>query len=112
MRIEIKDLTFKCIIGLLDFERKKKQKVIVNIEIDYNYSDGNYIDYAKVCKTVKKTLKKGKFKLLEDALLNLKEKIFKKHKQINTLCIKIAKPDILKDCIVSLGEKWDFKVES
>ena len=110
MKIEIKDLTFKCIIGLLDFERVKKQTVVLNIEIDYNYSNGNYIDYAKVCKIAKKSLKKGKFELLEDALLNLKEKIFKKYKEINTLYIKIAKPDILKDCTVSLSEKWEFRI--
>ena len=29
MKIEIEQLTFKCIIGILDFERVKKQKVIL-----------------------------------------------------------------------------------
>lgn len=33
MKIEIEQLTFKCIIGILDFERVKKQKVIINLSL-------------------------------------------------------------------------------
>ena len=108
MIIEIENLTFKCIIGLLDFERIKKQRVIVDIKIEYNYQDGNYIDYAKVCKIVKKTLKKGKFELLEDALEESKNSIYSNFPNIESLYIKIAKPDILKDCTVSLSNSWHF----
>ena len=106
MIIEIENLTFKCIIGLLDFERVKKQKVIVNIKIEYNYSNGEFIDYAKVCKIVKKTLKKGKFELLEDAIIECKKRICKKYSKIESIYIKVSKPDILKDCIVSLSKSW------
>ena len=49
MKIEISDLTFKCIIGILDFERQEKQRVIVNLSFDYEFKNGSFIDYAEVC---------------------------------------------------------------
>jgi len=101
--LEIENLTFKAIIGLLDFERIKKQKVVVNLKANYIYKDGNYIDYVDLCKIIKKTIKKEKFELLENAIESLKNKIINKYPNIEYLNIKISKPDILKDCIVSLS---------
>lgn len=102
MKIKITDLTFKCIIGILDFERIKKQKVNINISFKYLYTKEYFIDYSEVAQIVKDTMKKEKFLLLEDALLVLEGRLYKLYK-IRDLHIKIAKPDILKDCIVSLS---------
>lgn len=102
MKIKITDLTFKCIIGILDFERIKKQKITINITFKYSYTKEYFIDYSEVVTIVKDTMKKSKFLLLEDALLVLECKLYKMYK-ISNLRIKIAKPDILKDCIVSLS---------
>ncbi len=102
MKIEISDLTFKCIIGILDFERTKKQKVIINISFEYNFSKDLFIDYSEISNLVKSTMKKEKFLLLEDAILYL-EKLLNNLYNISNLQIKISKPDILKDCIVSLS---------
>ncbi|WP_252970852.1 dihydroneopterin aldolase [Aliarcobacter cryaerophilus] len=73
MKIEIEQLTFKCIIGILDFERVKKQKVIINLSFDYDFSKDNFIDYSEVANLVKKSMKKNKFKLLEDAVKTIKK---------------------------------------
>lgn len=102
LTIEIKDLTFNCIIGILDFERIKKQKVVINISFEYLYSKDYFIDYSIVSKLVKTIMKKKKFELLEDAIVHIEAKLYKLYK-INNLKIKISKPDILKDCIVSLS---------
>lgn len=102
MKIEISDLTFKCIIGILDFERIKKQKVIVNISFEYSFSEDKFINYAEVVTLIKTTMKKEKFLLLEDAILYL-ENLLNKNYSINNLFIKISKPNILKNCIVSLS---------
>ncbi len=107
MRIEIENLTFKCIIGVLDFERTNEQRVTVNAIIDYSYTENSYLDYAEVCNLIKTNLKNKKFKLLEDALLDTKEQIFNKFKPVKSLYLKISKPDILKDCTVSLSGKWE-----
>ena len=105
LQVNIDDLTFKCIIGILDFERKKKQKVILNISFKYFfYEDGsNFIDYSKVADFCEKSMKKEKFKLIEDAILFLRKGL-KSTYDIKKLKIKITKPDILSNCIVSVQE--------
>ena len=102
MKIEINNLTFKCIIGILDFERIKKQKVIVNLSFEYQFSKDFFIDYAEVSNLVENTIKKNKFILLEDAILNLENLLLNKY-PIKNLHINISKPDILKNCIVTLS---------
>lgn len=102
MKIEISDLTFNCIIGILDFERIKKQKVIINISFEYEYSKDLFIDYSEISTLVKKTMKEQKFLLLEDAILYI-ESLLQNSYKIYTLNIKISKPNILKNCIVSLS---------
>ena len=102
MKIEISDLTFNCIIGILDFERIKKQKVIINISFEYEYSKDLFIDYSEISTLVKKTMKEQKFLLLEDAILYI-ESLLQNSYKIYALKIKISKPNILKNCIVSLS---------
>ena len=102
MKIEISDLTFKCIIGILNFERIKKQKVIINISFEYEYSKDLFIDYSEISALVKKTMKEQKFLLLEDAILYI-ESLLQNSYKIHNLKIKISKPNILKNCIVSLS---------
>ena len=102
MKIEISDLTFNCIIGILDFERIKKQKVIINISFEYEYSKDLFIDYSEISALVKKTMKEQKFLLLEDAILYI-ESLLQNSYKIYALKIKISKPNILKNCIVSLS---------
>ena len=102
MKIEISDLTFKCIIGILDFERIKKQKVIIDLSFEYNFSKDNFINYAEISTLIEKTMKKEKFLLLEDAILHL-ESLLNNNYKITNLNIKISKPTILKNCIVSLS---------
>ena len=101
MIIHIQDLKFQCIIGILKKERKTKQKVIVNIKFNYNYKKQNFIDYSEVAQLVEQNLKKQRFGLIEDAILDTKDLLEYKF-NIKKLKIKIAKPDILKNCLVSV----------
>ena len=109
MKIEIKNLSFKAIIGILDFERVKKQRVKINLVATYDYKKNEFIDYVEIKNLVKKTVKKKKFLLLEDALNHLAKKLKKKFPQIKTLYIKISKPNILKDCQVSISQYYEFR---
>ncbi|WP_121627564.1 dihydroneopterin aldolase [Poseidonibacter antarcticus] len=102
MKIEIKDLSFKCIIGILDFERKKKQKVIINISFEYKFKENEFIDYSEISSFVEKQMKKRKFLLIEDAIIFFKTNLYKLYK-INNLNIHISKPNILKNCTVSVS---------
>ena len=102
MKVSIENLNFKCIIGILDFERVTKQKVVINIFFEYDFeSKSNFIDYSKVASKVEKIMKKEKFQLLEDAITHIQTYLNNKY-PIKNLQIKISKPDILKNCVVSL----------
>jgi 7,8-dihydroneopterin aldolase/epimerase/oxygenase len=104
MKVNISELTFKTIIGILPFERISKQKVVLDISFNYNFTKDSkeFIDYSEVSKLVKKIMNKKKFKLIEDAILTLETTLYKKF-NLSNLYTKISKPDILKDCIVSVS---------
>ena len=105
MQIKIENLTFKCIIGILPFERKNKQKVNINISFKYNYNSKNakedFIDYSKIVAFVENSMKKKKFQLIEDALIYLKCQL-KENYEIKKLKITIKKPDIIDNCFVGV----------
>ena len=108
MTIHIEDLTFDVIIGLLDFERDKPQRVVINLEASYEYSDNKFIDYADMVLLIQNELKEKRYELLENALLGLKEVLYTTYPHLQALSLKISKPDILADCTVSLSKTWDF----
>jgi dihydroneopterin aldolase len=108
MQIQIEDLRFQTIIGLLDFERVTPQDVIVYITIEYIFQD-LFIDYAEVAETTKSHLQESKFLLIEDALGSLSKHLKEKFPLINTLSLKITKPSILPDCKVSVSEFFSFE---
>ncbi len=108
MTIHIEDLTFDVIIGLLDFERDKPQRVIINLEASYDYNDDKFIDYADMVLLIQKELKEKRYELLENALIGLKEVLYTTYPHLQTLSLKISKPDILIDCTVSLSKTWNF----
>jgi 7,8-dihydroneopterin aldolase/epimerase/oxygenase len=103
LKINIDELSFLCIIGILEHERITPQKVVVNLSFYYNFNikTKDFIDYSKVALFVEKSMKELKFELIEDAILYLKENLTKKY-QMQNLIIKISKPDILPNCIVSV----------
>jgi dihydroneopterin aldolase len=109
MTIHIEDLTYDVIIGLLDFERDRPQRVIINLKANYDYSDDKFIDYADMVLLMQNKLKEQRYKLLENALLGLKELLYSTYPQLNSLSLKISKPDILDACTVSLSKTWEFQ---
>jgi dihydroneopterin aldolase len=108
MTIHIEDLTFDVIIGLLDFERDRPQRVIINLQASYDYNDGQFIDYADMVLLIENELKEKRYELLENALLGLKEVLTTTYPDLQTLSLKISKPDILSQCTVSLSKTWNF----
>lgn len=105
LKVTITDLTFDCIIGILENERVTPQTVIVNLSFEYFFDDEKkeFIDYSKVASFVEKSMVEEKFLLIEDAILFLRKKL-KNDYPMKNLWIKIAKPTILPNCIVSVEE--------
>ncbi len=103
MTIRIEHLEFDAIIGLLDYERDRPQRVRINVTATYDYQPGTYLDYAEMVEVIKAHIIKQKYELLEDALEGLHSTLTNTFPSIETLYITIAKPNILPDCSVSLS---------
>ena len=106
MTIHIEAFTFDVIIGLLDFEREKPQRVIIDLKASYRYQDNFFLDYAAITSLIQKELKEKRYELLEDALLGVKHLLTTTYPQIDTLYLKITKPDIIPECSVALSNEW------
>lgn len=102
MKVYIEDLTFDCVIGVLEHERATPQKVIINFECEYEFYNGVYLDYATIASDIQQTMINGKFTLLEDAIIAIQNRL-KKEYNISNILIKITKPDILPNMKVSVS---------
>jgi len=107
MTVEIEELKFQAILGILDFERVTPQDITLNVVIEYNYTD-EFVNYADVADFIKLHMKNEKFLLIEDALASLSSKLKEKFTLINTLRLKITKPSILPDAKVSVSNFYTF----
>lgn len=108
MTIQIEDLTFDVIIGLLDFERDRPQRVIIDLKASYDYKNDLFIDYAELVILMKEELRDKRYELLENALIGLKDLLTTRYPELQTLSLKLSKPDILPECTVSLSKSWNF----
>ncbi len=101
--VSIDNLTFEAIIGILPEERETPQRVILDISFEYGYNNSSkeFINYADVATLVKSTMCEKKFELIEEALLYIENLLYKTY-GVKNLKIKIAKPDILDNCVVSV----------
>ncbi len=109
MRIHIEDLAFDAVIGILDSERERPQRVVVELEADYRYENAqNYLDYAAMAEHVKSLFVQRKFHLLEEALEETAALLRAEYPQIERLFLKVSKPDILPYCNVALSKHWNF----
>jgi dihydroneopterin aldolase len=108
MTIEIRSLTFECIIGILDFERVTPQKVVIDAAIDYEYAEGSFLDYAAVAARIKSEMIEQRYELIEEALLSISATLKAEFPAISTLDLTISKPDILPDCRVCVTKKSNY----
>jgi len=108
MTIRIDELRFEAIIGLLDFEREAEQTVIVDLELDYDYTPGSYLDYAAIAKAVTDHIRRERYELLEEALLGLETLLHRNYPAIRRLKCRLTKPHILPHARVSVSRESRF----
>lgn len=104
MKIFIQNLTFNCIIGLLQKERKIPQKVLIDICI----KSEKFIDYSKVCIDVENLYKEKKFFTLEQSLKKTIKFLKKRYPKMQQIKIKIKKPTIIHNAIVGAKLKKTY----
>ena len=99
----IKDFVINEIIGIHKHEKIKKQKIKFNIVLDIDQSSfpnekniKSIGDYEKITNELEKLTKSKKYNFLESLVEDSFEKIFE-DKRINSVTIKIEKPEAIKN---------------
>ena len=99
----IKDFIIEEIIGIHEHEKIKKQKIKFNIVLDINQSSvpdekdiKSIVDYEKITDKLKILTKNKKYNFLESLAEDSFKEIFE-DKRINSVTIKIEKPEAIKN---------------
>ena len=99
----IKDFIIQEIIGIHEHEKIKKQKIKFNLTLDINENTKpdeknikSIIDYEKITNKLENLVKNKKYNFLESLAEDSFKEIFE-DKRINSVKIKIEKPDAIKN---------------
>ncbi len=102
-KVVIKNLILNIFIGIHDFEKKKKQKVRFNIEVETNPNTkpsnkdfSTIIDYETLVNKIKALVKKQHHELLEELAENTFKIIFQ-NKLVKKANVKLEKLHIIKE---------------
>ena len=99
----IKDFIIEEIIGIHEHEKIKKQKIKFNIVLNVNQSSvpdekdiNTIVDYEKITNKLENLTKSKKYNFLESLAEDSFKEIFE-DKRINSVTIKIEKPEAIKN---------------
>ena len=99
----IKDFIIQEIIGIHEHEKTEKQKIKFNIVVNVNQNTvpdekdiKSIVDYEKITNKLENLVKNKKYNFLESLAEDSFKEIFE-DKRINSVKIKIEKPDAIKN---------------
>ena len=102
-KVVIKNLILNIFIGIHDFEKKKKQRVRFNIEVETNPNTkpsnkdfSTIVDYETLVNKIKTLVKKQHHELLEELAENIFRIIFQ-NKLVKKANIKLEKLHIMRE---------------
>ena len=102
-KVVIKNLTLNIFIGIHDFEKKKKQRVRFNIELETNPNTkpsnkdfSTIVDYETLVNKIKTLVKKQHHELLEELAENIFKIIFQ-NKLVKKANVKLEKLHIIRE---------------
>ncbi len=102
-KVVIKNLILNIFIGIHDFEKKKKQKVRFNIEVETNPNTkpsnkdfSTIVDYETLVNKIKELVKKQHHELLEELTENIFKIIFQ-NKLVKKANVKLEKLHIIRE---------------
>ncbi len=100
--IFIRELKIPCLIGIFDWERKKKQTVSIDLEFPALIQKAaksdhirDAVDYKKIAKHTIAFVSKSKFYLIETLIENLAAQLLKEFK-LSEITIQIEKPGAIR----------------
>ena len=102
-KVVIKNLILNIFIGIHDFEKKKKQRVRFNIEVETNPNTkpsnkdfSTIVDYETLVNKIKELVKKQHHELLEELAENIFRIIFQ-NKLVKKANVKLEKLNIIRE---------------
>ena len=102
MKIRIKNLRLRAIIGIEEWERKSPQDIIINIEIEYDGETAcksdkleDTVDYKNITKMVINEVELSHFYLLEKLTGHILRLIMKDTKILSAM-VEVDKPGALR----------------
>ena len=102
-KILIKDLVLKMLIGIHNFEKKKKQRVKFNLVININQNLvpndkdlKSIVNYEQVIKVINKIIARKHYPLLETLAEKIFDKLFE-NMRIKKILLRIEKLDVIKN---------------
>lgn len=101
-QILIEELTLEMSIGILEHEKKNKQRVIIDIEISLNekasYGDdiSQTVSYAKVIEKIKKLSESKHFNLVETLAEDIASECMN-YAMVTKTKVTVKKPDIISE---------------
>ena len=97
--IGIEELRISCIIGIFPQERIQEQELIIDLELDCEFSAlveeqriEDTVDYAEVAEWLEIWIQEEKFLLLETLAEQAALEIFVRYPQVQQLRLKLRKP--------------------
>ncbi|MGL2624905.1 FolB domain-containing protein [Helicobacter pylori] len=104
--VHIHHLVFETILGILEFERLKPQKISVNVDLFYTELPNKaYLDYMEIQEIIQNTMQEKQYLLIEDALKDLSQILKTRYKEITELFLKISKLEISPNSQVGASVK-------
>lgn len=92
----IRDYEFSTIIGMLDVERTKAQKVRVNAE----FTSSDFINYVDIINAIKQIYDEFKFESVEKSVEKVAQILKAKFTNLSSLNFEILKVEIIKNAKV------------
>ncbi|WP_208377796.1 FolB domain-containing protein [Helicobacter pylori] len=104
--VHIHNLVFETILGILEFERLKPQKIGVNVDLFYTELPNKaYLDYMEIQEIIQNTMREKQYLLIEDALKDLSQILKTRYSEISELFLKISKLEISPNSQVGASVK-------
>lgn len=100
-KVFIRNLKADAIIGIYDFERIKKQPIIITLEMEWNNkkpaSSENIfdaLDYEKISNSVKKLIEDSSFQLVETLAETIAQHVIQAY-GTNSITLELNKPEAI-----------------
>jgi dihydroneopterin aldolase len=100
--IRIEELTVHCVIGIIESERLRDQRIFIDAELDTDFSAAaasdsidDTINYATVAEQLTQLAVEGRFYLVEAYVSHATAMLLERYPQVSRARVTVRKPDIL-----------------